>query len=352
MINLKKWAAVLIALTATLIVPRALRAQDSKAAAEALFDEGRRLMGESKYAEACEKFQKSQEIDPSVGTLLNLGDCLEKSKKVASAWGRYKEAGNLAAKLGDPRAKTAAERAAALQARVSTLTISVPAAAKVDGLQVSLDGAVVAASLLGVPSPVDAGNHVVSASAPGKKPWKTEVSLAESERKSVEVQALGPDDGTGTPTETPPAAAEGDKSSNPSEGGASAGGSVTSDSLKPKTKQRTYALIAGGVGVVGLGVGTFLALGAKSKYNDAKSHCKDGTSGCDSEAASLSSDAKSQATLATVGFGVGVAGLAAGAVLWFTTPKEKSAERARRRVAVAPILSPGVSGLLVQGVIP
>lgn len=352
--NLKKLAVFLAAWTAVFTVCPVVFAQDSKAAAEALFDEGRRLMGAKNYAEACGKFQKSQEIDPSVGTLLNWGDCLEKSKKISSAWSRYKEAGNLAAKLGDPRAKSAAERASAIQSRVSTLTISVPAAAKVDGLEVSFDGNALSTALLGVPTPVDAGSHVVSATAPGKKAWKQEVKLAEGESKAVEVQALGPDAGAGAGETQAPGTGTAGAPPGQADASPSAGGTVTPDSLpKPKSKQKTFALIAGGVGVVGLGVGTFLALGAKSKYDDAKARCTDGTSGCDSEAASMSSDAKSQANLATVGFGVGIAGLATGAVLWFTAPKEKaSASPRRRRVAVSPILTNNVSGLIVQGVLP
>src|SRR6478735_9605838 len=49
-----------------------------QAKAEALFDEGRRLLAAARFAEACPKFAESQRLDSALGTLLNLGDCYEK----------------------------------------------------------------------------------------------------------------------------------------------------------------------------------------------------------------------------------------------------------------------------------
>jgi hypothetical protein len=48
-----------------------------KAAAEALFDQGVRLMKQNSFAEACPKLEESDRIDPAVGTLLYLGECYD-----------------------------------------------------------------------------------------------------------------------------------------------------------------------------------------------------------------------------------------------------------------------------------
>src|SRR5262249_39232692 len=52
---------------------------DARVAAEGLFDAGRKLMADGRFAEACEKFRKSEELDPAGGTLLNLGGCYERT---------------------------------------------------------------------------------------------------------------------------------------------------------------------------------------------------------------------------------------------------------------------------------
>src|SRR5580765_1680975 len=78
---------------------RADEASD-KAAAEGLFDEGRRLMAEGKYDEACPKLEASQRLDPGVGTMLTRADCLEKRGKTASAWAQLREASSAAHKAG------------------------------------------------------------------------------------------------------------------------------------------------------------------------------------------------------------------------------------------------------------
>jgi hypothetical protein len=71
-----------------------------KAAAESLFQEGKRLMDAGRYDEACPKFEASHKAEPSVGAMLNLARCHELAGKTASAWVEYKEAAKLAQQTG------------------------------------------------------------------------------------------------------------------------------------------------------------------------------------------------------------------------------------------------------------
>jgi hypothetical protein len=281
-----------------------------KAAAEALFDEGRRLMAKGDYAHACPKLEASQKLDPGVGTMLNLADCHEKNGKTASAWAQFREAISAAHQAGSfEREEIARTRAHDLEAKLSYLTIETW---KGQTVQVTRDDEPIDAAVLGTAIPVDPGSHVISASAAGKRSWSTTVKVGEAgDHVSVAVPILpdGEPDSTGT--------------------FASGGNSGTKDAVAaPSNTQRIVAVVVGGVGVVGLGIGTVFGLNAASKWSDAKASC-DHT--CND---GLADDAKSSATISTIGFAVGIAGIAGGLALWLTAPKSHS--EAQATVSIGP----------------
>ncbi|MCC6559021.1 MAG: hypothetical protein IT372_39360, partial [Polyangiaceae bacterium] len=53
--------------------------------AEALFQEGKRLLEEGRVAEACARLAASEAIDPTVGTLGLLAACHEQEGRIATA---------------------------------------------------------------------------------------------------------------------------------------------------------------------------------------------------------------------------------------------------------------------------
>lgn len=81
------------------------------------------------------------------------------------------------------------------------------------------------------------------------------------------------------------------------------------------------ALVAAGVGVVGLVLGTMLVLDAKSKNDDSAPFCPPSIDRCTPAGASLRDDARSAGDLATAFYAVGVVSLGASAVLWLTSPR-------------------------------
>lgn len=176
--------------------------------AQSLFDRARTLMDQGKYGEACPLLEESQRLDPGGGTLLNLAVCLEQAGKLATAHTTFNEALSVAIREGrDERKKIAEERVAALAPKLSTITVDVPAEARVPGIVVWLDGARLSSIAWGVPTAVDGGSHRVEATAPETKPWVAVVEVSpEGHKVTVRVEPPRPlfepepdDDGASAP---------------------------------------------------------------------------------------------------------------------------------------------------------
>jgi hypothetical protein len=75
-----------------------------------LFEQGKALVERGNFPDACPKFAESLRLDPGLGTMLWLADCLENNGQTASAWAQFKEAAAAAALSRDPREKIARER--------------------------------------------------------------------------------------------------------------------------------------------------------------------------------------------------------------------------------------------------
>ena len=308
-------------LLATLAFPAVASAQKSAdaARAEALFAEGRKLMSSGDYAAACPKFADSQALDPAPGTALNLAACYEKAGKVASAWAAYKTAQASAEAAGQrPRAEAAKKKAAALETQLSRLTITVPAPARVQGLEVRCDREAVHDGEWGVAVPRDGGGHDIEAVAPGKKSWTSHVELKPSgQTLEVEVPVLEDAPASVAQTSAPSGATEGSPV-NPAPSNA-----LAEAPEHPGQTQRIVGLVVGGVGVAGLAFGAIAGIEAASNFSTAKDQCGQAEPACPagSPAFATRDSAVTWATLSTIGFAAGGALAAGGAVLFFTAPK-------------------------------
>ena len=147
------------------------------------------------------------------------------------------------------------ERRAALlpaaRARIAKLKIAVKAPAGAT-ITVVVDGASIPVANLGNDRPIDPGEHLVEASAPGTLPAKQRVALRDGEaiamNLTLEPDPNAPASQATQPTSPPP----------PREGGdASTGG-----------RSRVPAYILLGAGVVGVGVGATFGILAANKKSD------------------------------------------------------------------------------------
>jgi hypothetical protein len=298
-----------ILLSAAMVQGAAFGADKSPDAvrAESLFEEARRLMVAGDLAGACPKFAESNSLDPAPGTALNLATCYEKAGKLASAWAAYRtaEASATSARQKD-RAALAKKKAAALQPKLSRLTVQVPAHSQVAGLTVRCEGEPIQSPEWGVPIARDGGKYAIEASAPGKKAWTSQVELqASGQNLTVEIPALedAPQPVAQTAPQAPPNATTVDTTmaTPPPSKGEQRGGT-----------QRTVGIVVGGVGIAGLGAAGVLGLVAKSQFDNAK---KDASPLQPSQKAMRTGD------IAT-GFAIGGGALlATGLTLWLTAPR-------------------------------
>jgi hypothetical protein len=283
-------------------VPVSALAQDAAhdpITAEALFERGKQLMDQGKTGEACAAFDESNRLDPAGGTLLRLALCHESAGKLASAWLEFlevirvsKEGTGEPAKLQE-RVRLARDHLAAVEPRVPKLAIAVAPTSRVDGLRVSANGLPRNASTWGVPLPVDPGDVVVVASAPGHQDFRATVRIVEGQQQMLDVPAL-------VRTGPAPAAAASDMVSPPAQ---------RSSLVRP------IGIGVGVLGVAALGVGTYFGIHAIQQWNTSSSECP-AASCTNADGVSRASDAKTAATVSDVTLGVGAAAVVLGVVLY------------------------------------
>ena len=180
-----------MAVVVAVIAAQAARAQaQSNPEAEQAFRDGKRLMAEQRYAQACAAFATSDRLEANVGAKVSLADCHERRGKLATAWGAFLAVGKQT--QGALRASVEA-RIAALEPRLPYLTISVPEASVVDGLAITRNDAAIDPGLWNRAVPIDPGTYVIRARAPGREPWSTTVVIdGEGVRASIDVPRFEP----------------------------------------------------------------------------------------------------------------------------------------------------------------
>lgn len=356
-----------LVLAATLIadpVAQAQTASKDAAMAETLFEAAKKQMASGDYAGACPKLAESYRLDPGSGTLTALAVCHEQIGKTASAWAEFVEVVSEAQRAGRAdRQKFAREHANALEPELSRLTISVaPETAQLADLEVRRDAIVVGQAAWGVAAPIDPGDHVVEATAPGKKTWSTHISVGpNADAQTVLVPAL---------EEGPPASSDSASSSaspgwngSSSEPAAPGAGSASGTAEAPEASaasgsgnsQRAAGWLVVGGGAVALGLGSYFGLAAIAKSKDAKQSCS--PSSCtDAAAVQENGTAKTDALLSDVALGFGLLAIGVGTYLVLTAPSRASDPPAstdpggssQRRLRFVPFVGRSTAGLGAQ----
>lgn len=305
-----------------------------EAAAELLFNQATVAALAGRLDEACPKFAEAQRLDPTAGTLLNLGKCEEQRGNLASAYGAYVAAASLAEHDDDKKGRAGFARDAVkrLEPKLALLVIAVAAGNRAEGMEIKRNGKVVGEGQWGASVPMDPGAITVEAAAPGRTAWTTTVRIeSKAGETRVDVPLLA--------AALVPAVAK------PVDADAAAPAETTWNG------QKTAAVVVGGAGLIGVVLGSVFGVQAISKNSSSKDHCLPGSPNlCDATGVDLRHQTKTAMTISTVGFAVGGAALVGGVVLFVTAPssdKAKKSEAARFEVGPAVVGSGG--GLMLQG---
>ncbi|MDI3284163.1 hypothetical protein [Polyangium sp. 15x6] len=301
---------VLVAASLLALVPASARADeeppltspaDPTAAAtlaETLFQDGKRLLEQGAFVEACTKLAQSDALDPAIGTLGLLAACHEQEGRTATAWREYGETARRAEAVNDERGAFARQRASALEPELPRLLVRLPKGA--EGIAVFRNGVRLSADELGVAQPIDPGTYEIVARLPGKPEFRATVTA--EPRKVAEVEV--PDWNRPAPVPTP--------KKEPARLDAGTSNLLTSKGLGPR---KVGAIVAGGVGLTGFSIAAAFALSAGSRNAASVSIQESCTTASCERGRELREDALRSATVANVAFGIGAAGAVTALVL-------------------------------------
>jgi hypothetical protein len=215
---------------------------EDRAAARSHLAQAQELKKQGQPAEALPHLEESQRLDPKLSTALELADCAELAGKLVEARAYWAAARDQAKHDEKPQSRARAEqRLAAVEKRVAHLSLQLAANAPA-GTQVLRDDVALDHALLASAQALNPGDHVVVVKAAGHEDAKYPVKLAEGDNQTLAITA-GPAIAVAAPPPPPPLKVVAPPPPQPQDSSSSGSG------------QRTVGLIAGGVGVIGIGVG-------------------------------------------------------------------------------------------------
>jgi len=286
--------------------------------ADQLFDRGKKLLAEKRYAEACKAFQDSDALDPGIGAKVNVARCYQAWGKLATAWRWFSDAEAMAAKAKDDRLPKIQAMLRDVDGNVPRLTLKLPAGAAPGGVTIKLDGDAFAIEQLGREQRVDPGPHTIEYTVEGTVRTKV-VPLERGSSSEVTLEGAG---------KIEPVAPV-----------------IVRDDGRPR---RLLGLGVAGGGVLALGVAGVVTWRAHSDYEHALSaHCRDDHRMCDAIGERAASNARKRANIATAITIGGVAAVAAGVYFYLTAPS--APHRDEHAFYVAPAVDDAGGGLVFGG---
>jgi len=359
-------------------VARAESPAEQEARANALFKEALAAFAAGDYATACPKYEEVVKIKPGLGARIGLGDCYRKMGRLSRAWEVYRAIVDDAPEIAkqaktwadgskaQKRGEEAKKRLEEIEPHLGWIKLSVAeGAAKQPSFVVHLDGAVVTSDRFGARLPADRGEHLIDASATGKKAFDKSVAVAEGAELTVTVAPL---DDEAPPLDKPKTGGDeplgsklpvgprdgGDSSKGGGDAGVGPRPEGSPDRTLPTTPSdkffSTQRILGLGLGLAGVGAGVagavfgFQAID-KRDASEVGGHCVGNV--CDEVGLPLrqeSFDAGRRSTGFLIGGGIA---FAAGVALFVTAPR--APRGAKASLPLETTISIGPSAIVLRG---
>jgi hypothetical protein len=224
----------------------------------------------------------------------------------------------------------------------------------VSAVRVSVDGHPLADSLDGRGLRVDPGEHTFTFTASGAPPVVRKLVIKEGEKDRIERIDLPPvapaAKTTTTTTDTGPRSTESPPA--PDTGPRDTESPPAPDTGDGMSLGRKLGLVAGGLGIAGIAVGSIFGVMTFSAVKDQNNQCSGPPCTGDSfnRATSDHQDATTDGLVSTVGFIVGGALLAAGVTLFFVSPATTGGSAPTSTgLMILPSAGPGGAGAALRG---
>ena len=255
-----------------------------RAAARDAANNGRAALDAGKYDKAIDYLSRAEQLVHSPTHLLFLARAQTKLGKLVAAHETYLKITRETLASNAPKAFVSAQDSAeqeqdALDARLPSVTVTLQGTPPSD-LSVQMDGTALPAAMIGIPLPVDPGEHVFKATSANATSDPVTVKLAESAKQTVTLKlrvTKSAHAAAAVPVATPAAAPAAAPTTPPLD--------TTAESVKPasppaggpatdtSSEGRGYGLrIAGfvslGIGAAGLGIGTYYLLQSSSTHDE------------------------------------------------------------------------------------
>lgn len=264
---------------------------------------GREAFNAGDYETAVTLFRRAYALYPAPTVVLYEARSLEKLGQLVEAGEAYTRTTQIPVHPGAPaqfaEAVTAArQEGRVLQGRIPTLTLKLEGVIAEDAdLRVSINGQAVTAAELGQARRLNPGKYRVVGSLGNGQTDEANAVLQPGQHLIVVLDL------------TDPAMAG-------AAGRRSGAGNDERESTASSTPLIAY--VAGGVGLVGIGVGVVTGLMANAKHAGAVTECAQGRCVEGSDGPAMVDAFRTLRTASTVSYGIGAAGVAAGVVLWLT----------------------------------